>query len=187
MTIRDRIRELRRVRADSLRANPRNWRTHPKVQQDALKGVLAEVGYAGALLARELEDGSLELIDGHLRAETTPDQMVPVLVLDVDEFEAAKILATHDPLAALAEADSEKLAELLREVETGSPAIEAMLADLARDHKLFGSAESAPAEDETGKLRERFQILIECEDENDQVALLERLSSEGHNCRALIA
>lgn len=187
MTIRDRIRELRRVRADSLRANPRNWRTHPKSQQEALRGVLAEVGYAGALLARQLEDGSLELIDGHLRAETTPDQLVPVLVLDVDESEAKKILATHDPLAALAEADTEKLADLLREIETGNPAIESMLADLARDHRLFGAIDCEPAEDETDKLHARFQIVIECEDEAQQVMLLNRLSGDGYQCRALIA
>ena len=45
------------------------------------------------------------LIDGHLRAETTPDQLVPVLVLDVDENESHKLLATLDPLAAMAETD----------------------------------------------------------------------------------
>lgn len=56
--IRDRIMGLRRVRARELLANPRNWRLHPKPQQDALKGVLAEIGYADALLARETPDGS---------------------------------------------------------------------------------------------------------------------------------
>ncbi len=76
MQIRDRIKELRRVKAESLRPNPRNWRTHPPEQQDALRGVLAEIGYANALLARELADGTLMLIDGHLRAETTPDMIV---------------------------------------------------------------------------------------------------------------
>ena len=88
MQIRDRIKELRRVKATELRPNPANWRTHPVAQQDALRGVLAEIGYADALLARETDDGELVLIDGHLRAETTPDVMVPVLVLDVDEAEA---------------------------------------------------------------------------------------------------
>jgi hypothetical protein len=29
MQIRDRIKELRRVKASELRPNPRNWRTHP--------------------------------------------------------------------------------------------------------------------------------------------------------------
>src|SRR5688572_21613743 len=113
MNVRDRIKELRRVRAADLRPNPRNWRIHAPEQQDALRGVLAEVGYADALLARELPDGSLMLIDGHLRAETTPDAIVPVLILDVDETEADKILLTHDPLAAMATASSEQVHTLL--------------------------------------------------------------------------
>src|SRR5262249_54477850 len=33
----------------------------------------AELGYCDAVLARELPDGTLELIDGHLRCSTTPD------------------------------------------------------------------------------------------------------------------
>ena len=111
MQIRDRIKDFRRVKASQLRPHPKNWRTHPAAQQDALRGVLAEIGYAGALLARELPDGSLELIDGHLRAETTPDMEVPVLVLDLDEREAAKLLALHDPLAGMAEANEEVLAD----------------------------------------------------------------------------
>src|ERR1700756_638014 len=98
----DRIKELRRVRARDLVPNPQNWRRHPKTQREALRGLLTEVGYADALLARELSDGKLMLIDGHLRRETTPDVLVPVLVLDVTEEEADKILATHDPLAAMA-------------------------------------------------------------------------------------
>ena len=114
MEIRDRILGLRRVPASSLLANPLNWRSHPAAQRDALRGALAEIGYASALLARELADGSLELIDGHLRAETTPDAIVPVLVLDLDEAEAAKLLATFDPLAALAGADMAALEGLLQ-------------------------------------------------------------------------
>ena len=99
-SIRDRIVELRRVPASTLIANPRNWRKHPKAQQDALRGVLADVGYADALLARETPEG-LVLIDGHLRAEITPEAMVPVLILDVTEAEANKILLTHGERAIL--------------------------------------------------------------------------------------
>ncbi len=76
MHLRDRILELRRVPAKELAPHPKNWRSHPKRQQEALRGVLAEIGYADALLARETPDG-LQLIDGHLRAELTPDQAVP--------------------------------------------------------------------------------------------------------------
>ena len=131
MEIRDRIKDFRRVPASELRPNPRNWRTHPERQRDALRGVLAEIGYADALIARECPDGGLMLLDGHLRAETTPDQSVPVLVVDLDDAEAAKLLATLDPLAALAEVDTAKLDGLLREVQTGSEALAEMLTDLA--------------------------------------------------------
>jgi DNA modification methylase len=131
MFIRDRIRELRRVHSSLLRPNPRNWRTHPAAQRDALKGLLAELGYCDALLARELADGTLELIDGHLRAETTPDLEVPVLVLDVTAAEADKLLLTLDPLAGLAEANTEALTSLLASVDTDSEAVQALLAELA--------------------------------------------------------
>lgn len=129
--IRDRVKELRRVRARDLRPSPKNWRTHPESQRNALRGLLAEIGYADALLARELPDGSLELIDGHLRAETTPDETVPVLIVDVDEAEAAKLLATLDPLAAMAEASATALDALLRDVDSSNEAVQAMLAELA--------------------------------------------------------
>ena len=82
MKIRDRIKQFRRVPAGRLRPNPKNWRTHPESQRNALRGVLAEVGYADALLARELPDGSLELIDGHLRAELTPEMEVPMTIVN---------------------------------------------------------------------------------------------------------
>ena len=111
--IRDRIKEFRRVQAKDLVPNPKNWRRHPKAQVEALRGLLTEIGYADALLVRELADGRLMLIDGHLRAATTPDALVPVLVLDVTEAEADKLLATLDPLAAMAESDSDRIEELL--------------------------------------------------------------------------
>src|SRR5439155_10354071 len=101
----DRVIELIRVRAVDLEPNPRNWRRHPPRQRAALRGLLRDIGYADALLARR--DGDrLVLIDGHLRQSLDPDQVVPVLVLDVTESEADTLLASLDPLAALATADA---------------------------------------------------------------------------------
>jgi DNA modification methylase len=129
-TFRDRIVELRRVPARELIANPRNWRRHPARQAAALRGVLEEVGYADALLARETPEG-LMLIDGHLRAETTPDQEVPVLVLDVDEAEANKLLATLDPLAGMAEIDKLAFKDLAGLIQTDSAEVRELLQGLA--------------------------------------------------------
>ena len=148
MKIRDRIVELRRVPASELRPNPKNWRTHPEAQANALKGVLAEVGIADAVLARELEDGTLMLLDGHLRVETMGDQILPVLVLDVNEAEGDKVLATLDPLAAMAESDKVKLDAILREVDTGSPELQQMLADLAEEAGLYKDEPKEVVEDE---------------------------------------
>lgn len=182
MKIRDRVKELRRVRAAELAPNPRNWRTHPREQHDALRGVLAEVGYAGALLARELPDGSLELIDGHLRAEVTPEALVPVLVLDVTEAEADKILLTHDPLGAMAGSDAGQLDALLRRVNTGCAEVQQLLADVADDAGLYTTDE--PRELAT-ELPDSYQVVIECATEREQRELYEELREEGYACRVL--
>lgn len=148
MMFRDRIKELRRVPAGRLVPNEKNWREHPKAQRAALKDMLKEVGYANALVAFEIPadpdcltcDGKgegcddceprLKLIDGHLRAETSPDQEVPVLVLDVTPEEADKILLTLDPLASLAITSSERLESLLSEVDLSSEAVQQMLLEV---------------------------------------------------------
>jgi hypothetical protein len=184
MHIRDRIKELRRVKAAELRPHPKNWRIHPAEQQDALRGVLAEIGFAGALLARELPDGSLELIDGHLRAETTPDMEVPVLVVDLDEREAAKLLAVHDPLAGMAEANDTVLAELLDQVETESDAVQALL------DQMLGDTDATPDEpasaDRDVPIPETFQVVVQCRDEAEQQTVYERLTGEGYACKLLM-
>ena len=129
MQIKNRIKELRQVKASELLPNPKNWRTHPVNQVDALKGLLAEIGYADALIAYESSDG-LMLIDGHLRAETTPDMEVPVLITDLDEGEANLLLATLDPLASMAGRDDGQLTELLGRVSTSNDMVNALLATL---------------------------------------------------------
>lgn len=126
MNIRNRIKELRYEKASSLKANPKNWRTHGDRQKMTMNGVLSEIGFAGAVIARELEDGSLMLIDGHLRQESAGNQKVPVLVLDVDEKEADRLLLTFDPMKEMAKTDYAALEALLESVQTD----EANVADL---------------------------------------------------------
>jgi hypothetical protein len=185
MQIRDRIKELRRVKAAELRPNPRNWRLHPPHQQDALRGVLAEVGYASALLARELADGTLMLIDGHLRAETTPDAVVPVLVLDVDEAEANKILLTHDPLAAMATTSDEHMRGLLSEVQTESAALRELFDSLSKEQGAWSRQQEGSEPRPEVNIPESYQVVVECRDEDDQQSVFERMRAEGYRCRVL--
>ena len=148
MNIRDRIVRFERVTASQLQPNPKNWRKHPEAQQNALRGVLAEIGFASAVLARETPEGGLRLIDGHLRTETMGNALVPVLVLDLDDAEEAKLLATFDPLGAMAETDSAALDALLREVETSNEDLANMLEELAEEAGILEGAEPEVTEDE---------------------------------------
>jgi hypothetical protein len=181
-SIRDRIQDFRRVPARDLLDNDGNPRRHPQAQRDALRGVLEQVGIAAALTAyhSERNGGKLTLIDGHLRKQDF-DLDWPVLVLDVTDAEADLLLATHDPLAALAEYDKPKLDGLLQEVRAKSPAVVAMLKDLAKN--------TGAGKEDRNKAPvlppERFEILIECRDENDQREVYDRLTSEGLKCRVL--
>jgi hypothetical protein len=117
VAIRDRIKEFRRVPAAELIRNEKNWREHPPAQRHALQKMLETVGYADAAIAYE-SGGDLVLIDGHLRADMTPDMEVPVLILDVNDEEADLLLATIDPMGQMAAAEAEALSQLIAEVST---------------------------------------------------------------------
>ena len=130
MKIKDRIKELRRVKASELMPNPKNWRTHPVNQSNALKGILADVGFADAVIARVTADG-LMLLDGHLRTEVVAEDEIPVLVVDLTDEEADKVLATLDPLATMATVDQDNLKNLLESIQTEDLAVNKMLTDLA--------------------------------------------------------
>ena len=183
--IRDRIKELRRVRAGDLIPHANNWRNHPTPQRDVLRGLLDEVGYAAALLVRQLPDGRLEIIDGHLRAETTPDSQVPVLVLDVNQEEARKIVLTHDPLAAMATADKRQVRDLVRACEFEQPSLVQLLDQLEqvieRAHRPF----QEPATYPEVEIPESYQVVVECRNEEEQQQMYIRLREEGYRCRVL--
>ncbi|MDR0327995.1 MAG: hypothetical protein LBI05_06850 [Planctomycetaceae bacterium] len=182
MLIRDRIKDFRRVSATALQPHPKNWRVHNTRQRNVLQGILAEVGYADALLVRELPDGSLQLIDGHLRAETTPNQKVPVLVLDLNDAETDKLLATFDPLSALADTDQTMLDDLLAHIETENIAVQEFLRGLSSG--VEGNTDFGTNGDDH-KIPEVYQILITCQDENEQREVFERLTAEGRQCRMI--
>src|SRR5258708_1078620 len=133
MQIRNRVRELRMVRASELVPNLKNWRKHPPAQAEALRGLLSQIGYSDVLLVRETADGKLMLIDGHLRQQVTPSMEVPVAVLDLSEQEADLLLMTLDPLAAMADGDAKRVEALLSTVRSDDAAVGALLERVARE------------------------------------------------------
>jgi hypothetical protein len=179
---RNRIKDHRLVRAGDLVPHEHNWRRHPAEQREALEAILDDVGFARSLLAYELPDGRLKLIDGHLRADLDPEALVTVEVLDVGDEEARKLLLTIDPLAALAQADQQTLEALRQVTETDQAALAGLwqsLGDAARLTEEKLAAEPPPPP--------QFLVLIECADEAQQTELLERFHDEGFKCRALVS
>lgn len=119
------------VAPDELLANPRNWRIHPKAQQDALAGALDQVGWVQRVIVNR-QTG--HLVDGHLRVELAlrrNEPSVPVEYVDLTPEEEGLVLASLDPIAAMAATDAEKLRQLLAEVEFDSKALEDALDALA--------------------------------------------------------
>jgi DNA modification methylase len=102
---------------ESLLPNPANWRLHGAAQRGALADVLGEVGLVQSVIVNRT---SGHLIDGHLRVELAiakGQPAVPVVYVDLSEEEERIILASLDPIGAMADADRDRLSELLGAIE----------------------------------------------------------------------
>ena len=184
--IRNRIRRHVRVRAGDLVRHELNARRHAQAQRRALVALYEEVGFARSLLAYELPDGRLKLIDGHLReSELDPDEMIDVEILDVDDAEARKLLLSIDPLAQLADYDNRTLDALRRVTESDNQTLNALWASLRKqDQDIREKLERAM---KTPTIPEQYLVLIECGSEAEQVELLGRFQTEGLKCKALLS
>jgi ABC-type molybdenum transport system ATPase subunit/photorepair protein PhrA len=171
---RDRIKDFRRVPASELLSNPKNWRIHSDAQRNAYRALVAELGFAGAELVRELTDGRLMLIDGHMRKEEHEKQLLPVLVTDLTEEEAGVLIASFDPLAAMAGANQEKLDDLL--TKASSDALDLIHNRGGRDYSLDEDA-----------IRLEYSVLVRCANEQDQLAILAELDRHGLDTKAICA
>ena len=118
---------------EALLANPRNWRIHPKNQQDALTGVLEEVGWVQDIIVNKRTG---HVIDGHLRVSLAlrrEEKSVPVKYVDLEPHEEELVLATFDPIAALAATDTKMLDELMHDVTASEASVQQLLTDIALD------------------------------------------------------
>lgn len=173
--------------AAELADNPANWRRHPAAQLNALRSLLddPEIGWAGAALYNER---TRRLIDGHARKSLRPDAKIPVLIGSWSEAAEQKILATLDPIAALAEADPVALESLLRAASFDEPELSDLLENLAQENDIQLAPEpTADATQTEQSISEQWLIIIECKSESQQTKLLKRLSSENLKCKALIS
>lgn len=131
----NRIIGLGEMAPDDLLANPNNHRIHPKFQQDALEGVLDDVGMVQTIVVNKTTGF---IVDGHLRATLairTGQTSIPVLFVDLSPEEESKVLLTLDAIGALAVQDDDKVRDLLAEVTTSDQRVQAMLERMGAELK----------------------------------------------------
>lgn len=181
-SIRNRIIEHVQIRAGDLVPHPLNFRRHSSAQRAALAASYDEVGFARSLLGYRLDDGRIQLIDGHLRRDLDPDMLVTVEVLNVTNEEARKLLLTLDPLAALADSDDEMLAKLTASTQAESQELNDLWQSLLKEKPDLPTPDEEPP-----SLPEQYLILVQCRDEAHQAELLARFDAEGIACKPLMS
>lgn len=153
------IRELRWMDPRELKANIRNWRTHPQRQRQAFQAALAANGWAGAALLNETTGN---LLDGHMRvaeAIKANEKSIPVLVGRWTENQEKQVLATLDPLGAMAGTNASALASLTEELARSTKTLEGLTSTNAKAFKeLTRDLSSYAASVESG---EAPSILLE--------------------------
>jgi DNA modification methylase len=135
-TWRNRIVGHAEVPPGELIANPRNWRAHPAEQQRALSGALAEVGWVAEVLVNRTTS---HVVDGHLRIElalSRDEPAIPVTYVELTETEERLVLASLDPIGAMADADALALESLLADLEPADADLRAFIDGLAGQHGI---------------------------------------------------
>ncbi|MCC6238134.1 MAG: DNA modification methylase [Dehalococcoidia bacterium] len=126
---------------DQLLANPRNWRVHPKAQQEALAAVLDQVGWVQDVIVNQRTG---HVMDGHARtalAISRREQSIPVVYIDVDEAEEKLILASLDPISVMATTDHDAMRALLAEISVDDEALLAMFEKVSPGKRNDGNTD----------------------------------------------
>jgi hypothetical protein len=127
---RNRIVGYAEVDPRKLKANPLNWRQHPKAQKRAMGDVLEQLGVIDAVLVNKTTGN---VLDGHMRHEMALEEKaptVPVLYVQLSIDEEKLALSVLNPLADLAVTDPEKLGALLAGVDRKGGPLDELLAAL---------------------------------------------------------
>lgn len=137
MTWRNRILGYDTKPVSQFTANPLNFRRHPNIQREALRDLLGEVGWVGAVIENSVTGN---LIDGHARIEEAlsrdDETPIPYLKVELSEEEEKLVLASFDPLSAMAQHDSEALALLLNGIQQRGNAVDVLLDELRLDSEM---------------------------------------------------
>jgi ParB family chromosome partitioning protein len=162
---------------DSLHADSRNARSHDKRNIKTIAASLKRFGQQKPLVV----GASNQVIAGNgtlQAAKSLGWKSIEIIRTTLEGAEALAYAIADNRSAELADWDRDILADLLKDEEIGEVGFTAKEIDkLLRDND--------PADDDSD-MQDEFRILITCDDEAQQTELLERLSGEGVECKALV-
>lgn len=175
-----RIKGYADVAPDQLLANPKNFRLHSKHQQEVLSNVLSAVGIVQNVIVNETTG---HVIDGHLRialALRNDEPTVPVTIVELSPEEEDIIMASFDPIGALANNDKEKFGELLADIETDNEVLNNFFAHSSADMGLTDN----PIDNSELQLDEKMYILVvELSNSDDYESIKNELSLRGYSVK----
>lgn len=163
--------------------------------EEAVDESMQQNGWYGVVVTREMPGtDELQILGGHTRRRVARERgatTVPAVILSgVDDLAALRILLGDNETARRGRYDNKKLADRIRELPdlkgSGFPSdylaqleeFEANRVAAAAEEKEKEAAEKASGPAPGGDFEEEFGILIECESEEEQRELYERLTRD---------
>jgi hypothetical protein len=148
------------VAPDQLVPNQSNPRRHPAAQRAALVGSLDTVGWVAEATVN-IRTGNV--VDGHARLEEAlrrGEATIPVTYVDLSEDEERLVIATLDPIGAMATLDAAKLDELLATLAPDNDSLAGLLDDLARANGLDAFRAGLTDPDDVGPLPDPSSVTV---------------------------
>lgn len=114
------------VDAATLIPHPENWRVHGQRQRKALADALDTVGWVQSVVVSKRTG---RILDGHLRTAEAAErgETVPVVYVDLSEQDERLVLATLDPIGAMADTNRAALEAIQSHFADASAQVRALL------------------------------------------------------------
>ena len=120
----------------TLKAHPKNFRTHANQQRRLMEAAIDELGHIGEIVVNK---NSGRILNGHLRVELTigrAEETVPVTWVDVSDEEELVLLAFFDAIGDQATIDAAKLRANFAAISSEHENLRTVIADWAASFQV---------------------------------------------------
>lgn len=177
----------------SLKQDPKNARKRTAQSKHLIQESLTRYGAARSIVIDESNrilagNGTVEAatrsgINKVRIIETDGDEIIAVRRTGLSEEEKVGLALADNRTADLSEWDAQMLATLAAEHDIQPWFSDDDISKLLDKDPEFDPDD--PTEDQSDKITDVFQIIVNCTSEEEQTALLNRLLQENYECRAL--